>query len=74
MKICVESTSRQILVNDVPARIWQGYSEQGVELAVCVLYLTPAIASKITPDFKAAFHDHIEPLPVAMKLPDQVLL
>lgn len=37
MKITVESTSKMITLNGVPARIWEGFTESGIK---CHCYIT----------------------------------
>lgn len=32
MKITIESTSKIIQVNGVPARVWEGYTESGIKV------------------------------------------
>lgn len=36
MKITIESTERTVLVNSVPARVWEGKTESGIEV-VCLI-------------------------------------
>ena len=37
MKITVENTSKIVTLNGVPARIWEGFTESGIE---CHCYIT----------------------------------
>ena len=36
MKITIESTTRTVDVNGVPARVWEGQTESGIPVAVMV--------------------------------------
>jgi hypothetical protein len=40
MKIAIESTTRIVMANDVPCRVWEGHTENGV----AVTCLIPRIA------------------------------
>lgn len=36
MKIVIESTDRVVDVNGVPARVWEGKTESGIEVICCI--------------------------------------
>ena len=46
MKITVENTSKIVTLNGVPARIWEGFTESGIE---CHCYITRIAIDKDEP-------------------------
>lgn len=43
MKIQIESTTKMVQLNGVPARIWEGATESGISVHVFVTRIAPAI-------------------------------
>lgn len=60
MKMTVESTTRIVHVNGVPARIWQGTTEDGVAVVVAVTRLAVAKAADAH-EFERDLVEHAPP-------------
>lgn len=67
MKITIESTTRIVLVNGVPTRVWQGTSEGGLVIAALVAQI--AVDADAAPaDFGRELEENAAPLPAAMAM------
>lgn len=55
MKITLESTTRTVTVNGVPARIWEGTTETGTKVYACI---TRIAIAKDEPGEVVAQFDH----------------
>lgn len=43
MRVSIESTSKVVEVNGVPARIWEGKTESGIPVMCCIALISPLI-------------------------------
>ena len=71
MKITIESTTRIVLVNGVPCRMWQGTTESGVEIAALVTRIGVAVldaAGNVAEEFERELQEHAAPLPAAVAM------
>ncbi len=63
MRITIESTSKIVHLNGVPARIWEGYTASGVK---CHCFITRIAIDKDEPsaeEFNKALQEHSAPSP-----------
>lgn len=73
MKITIESTSKIVNVNGVPARVWEGASESGVQVHCFVT----RIAVRDTDDcsqFERELEEHRKPSVDVASLPVSLIL
>lgn len=71
MKITIESTTRIVLVNGVPSRVWQGTTASGVEIGALVTRIGVAIldqAGNVPEEFERELVEHAAPLPAAVAM------
>lgn len=47
MKITIESTTRIVTVNGVPARIWEGTTDSGIAVSCCITRIAAPAAADL---------------------------
>lgn len=73
MKIEIESTTKIVHVNGVPARIWEGETENGVRVC-CFITRLRARADQDTSQFDRELRTHRAPSPEAETIPLRMIL
>jgi hypothetical protein len=73
MKITIESTTRIVEVNGVPARVWEGTSEAGIPVAVMVTRIAVDKGADAT-QFDRELQEHKAPSPAARAFPLRMVL
>jgi ribosomal protein S12 methylthiotransferase accessory factor YcaO len=58
----IESTTRLVAINGVPARVWQGTSERGVPVVCCITRIAVAEGDDNS-QFEAELKEHAAPTP-----------
>lgn len=73
MKIEIESTTKIVQVNGVPARIWAGKTESGIPVHC---YVTRIAVAKDTDasEFEAELQEHRAPTPEIEAIPLRMIL
>jgi hypothetical protein len=75
MKITIESTTKTVTLNGIPARIWEGTTEAGV-LVIC--YVARISPQTHDPDILAVFNVELRqsalPSPEAAAIPLRLIL
>lgn len=74
MKITIESTSKIVTVNDVPARIWEGQTESGIKVHC---YITRIAIDKDEPNasqFQRELQEHSAPSAEVEVIPMRLIL
>jgi hypothetical protein len=82
MKITIESTTRlvhfQVDEADVPARIWEGHTEDGIPVHCCITRICPSIPQPLPADierkFREALAEQKAPTPVVRSIPLRMIL
>jgi hypothetical protein len=64
MKISIESTSKTVEINGVPARVWEGKSERGVPV-ICFVTRIAVDRGGDCAQFEAELTEHRPPSPAA---------
>ena len=72
MKATIESTTRMVQVNGVPARIWEGRTESGIEIILYVALVAHAADAPPT-EFEKELRIMKDPSPKADAVPDNVV-
>ena len=62
MKMTIESTSKLVVINGVPARVWQGKSERGVPLVCCITRIA-VDKDADNSQFESELQEHAAPTP-----------
>jgi hypothetical protein len=73
MKITIESTTRVVTLNGVPARIWEGKSEAGIPVLCYVTRLQVADTADTT-EFERELQEHRAPSFEARAIPLRLVL
>ena len=60
MRIRIESTTKVVEVNGVPARIWEGHTESGIPIHCMITRIAVAV-DEDQAQFAAELEAHIEP-------------
>lgn len=74
MKIIIESTSKIVHLNDVPARVWEGVTEQGIKIHC---FITRVAVDKDEPridEFQRDLQEHKPPTPEVQGIPLRMIL
>jgi hypothetical protein len=64
MKMTIESTTRMVEVNGVPARVWEGKSERGVPVVCCITRIAVDKGADNS-QFERELQEHKPPSPAA---------
>lgn len=73
MKIRIESTSKIVELNGVPARIWEGHTERGVPVHCYVTRIAVA-RNQDASQFEAELQEHRIPSPEIADIPLRLIL
>jgi hypothetical protein len=73
MKICIESTTKTVLVNDVPVRVWEGYCEKEQPLIAYVIMVQPKVGVDRRV-WRSLVLDHEIPSKEVADLPPEMML
>ncbi len=73
MKITIESTTKIVDVNGVPARIWQGHTESGIEVHCFVTRIAPPADADCS-EFERELKEHAAPRPELEAYPARLIL
>lgn len=73
MKITIESTSKVVMLNGVPARIWEGYTEGGVAMHAYVIRVAVSNGAD-TSEFERDLQEHAAPSPEMQGIPLRMVL
>lgn len=73
MKITIESTTKRVHLNGVPARIWEGRTESGIPVHC---YVTRIAVQKDldTTEFEKELQEHSAPSPEVQGIPLRMVL
>lgn len=79
MKITLESTTKIVELNGVPARIWEGTTERGVPCFAMIMRIAPAVeipelTSAQVREFEADLLEQRAPSPQAESIPLHLIL
>ena len=73
MKIRIDSTSKIVTVNGVPARIWEGHTERGIPVHCYVTRIAVANDQDVS-QFEAELQEHRVPSPAVLGIPLRLIL
>lgn len=73
MKLTIESTTKMVTLDGVPARIWEGHSEDGVAVQVFVTGIQ-ADASADLSRFARELEEHRAPSAEVLAIPARLVL
>jgi hypothetical protein len=73
MKLTIESTTRVVEINGVPARIWEGTSEAGVRV-LCLVTRVAVERSQDCSQFDRELSEQRAPSAAALEIPSRLLL
>lgn len=75
MKITIESTTKIVSLNGVPARIWEGRTEHGIAVHCYVTRIaTDAKAQADLLHFEQELQEHAVPTPTIQSIPLRLIL
>jgi len=80
MKIALQSTEKTVTLQtpagDVPARLWQGFTEDGVPVTAFITRLSPDIDEKDPrqDQFKAQLQEHAAPTERVQAIPLRLII
>jgi hypothetical protein len=69
MKITIESTAKMVEINGVPARVWQGRTESGIEVHCFVTRIAVPREQDVS-----EFEEHAPPRPELADYPPRLVL
>jgi hypothetical protein len=73
MKVTLESTSKIVHVNGVPARIWEGHTITGTPIH-CYVTRVAVAQEEDTADFEKELQEHAAPSPEVAAIPLRLIL
>ena len=73
MKITIESTTKIVELNGVPARIWQGKTENGIEIH-CFITRIAVSKAEDTSQFEKELQEHTPPTSAVESYPLRMVL
>lgn len=73
MKLTLENTSQLVHINDVPARVWLGRTESGVEVEVLITRIAVR-HGRDTAQFERELHETPAPAHVSEAFPLRMVL
>ena len=73
MKITIESTQKMVTLDGVPARIWQGQTENGIPVHCYVTRIAVAADADCS-QFERELEEHAEPRPEVNALDNRFVL
>ncbi len=73
MKIIMESTEKIVTLNDVPARIWEGWTNSGIPVHCYVTRIAVAVEED-TSAFEAELQEHRPPSPEVQAISMRMIL
>lgn len=73
MKLTIESTTKVVEVNGVPARIWEGHTESGIAVH-CYVTRVAVHESLDQAQFQAELREHRNPSADVQAIPMRLLL
>jgi hypothetical protein len=73
MKITIESTSKIVTLNNIPARIWEGETESGIQVHCYVTRIAVARNDDAS-EFERELQEHRAPSPVIEAIPARLIL
>jgi len=73
MKLMIESTTQTVMVNGVPARVWEGTSERGVKVQ-CLITRIAVHKSESVAEFEAELEEHKPPSAETLAFPLRMIL
>lgn len=73
MKITIESTNKIVELNGVPARIWEGKTEDGTELH-CYVTRVAVAEGQDTRQFEQQLQEHKTPTPEIEAIPLRMII
>lgn len=73
MKITIQSTTKIVELNGVPARIWEGVTEDGIELH-CYVTRVAVAEGQDTKQFEAQLQQHKAPIPEVEAIPLKMII
>jgi hypothetical protein len=74
MKITIESTSKIVKLNDVPARIWEGETESGIKIHCYVTRIAIDEKETRTAEFERDLQEHRAPSAEIQAIPLRLIL
>jgi hypothetical protein len=73
MKITIESTSKTVTLNGVPARIWEGQTESGVKIHAFITRVAVPLDEDHS-QFERELQEHRTPSPEVQAIPLRLIL
>jgi hypothetical protein len=73
MKIRIESTSKIVQLNGVPARIWEGHTERGIPVH-CYITRIAVAKDQDASQLEAELQEHRKPSPEIAAIPLHLIL
>lgn len=74
MKITIESTSKIVRLNGVPARVWEGQTESGIKVHCFVTRVAIDINETRTKDFERELQEQRAPSPEIAAIDARLIL
>lgn len=73
MKLTIESTSKTVELNGVPARVWEGHTDSGVPVHCYVTRVAVEHGERMA-EFEAELQHHRPPSATVAAIPNRLLL
>jgi hypothetical protein len=73
MKLILEKTDQIVTVNDIPARVWTGRTESGIEVQVLVTRIA-VLKTDDNSQFQAELQEESAPAPTLQAFPLRMIL
>lgn len=74
MNANIVSTSKIVTLNDVPARIWTGHTDSGIEVIFYVTRVAISSSETRVKEFKNELKSQIPPTPAIAAIPLRLIL
>lgn len=74
MKISIESTTKFVTLNGVPARIWEGHTESGIPVHCYVTRIAAPAAGADLSQFERELQEHSAPSAEVAAIPLRMVL
>ena len=74
MKLIIESTSKTVELNGVPARIWEGQTESGIKVHCCITQVAIDINEVRTEEFEKELVECRAPSVEIQAIPARLIL
>lgn len=74
MKITIESTSKTVQVNGVPARIWEGQTDSGIAVHCYITRIAAPLVGADLHQFETELQSHAAPSAAIQAIPLRLVL